>query len=89
MKVLILYFSGTGNTKIITDNYIKSLNEKEIDAKSIPLESIDQCFSVDEYDKIGFAYPIHGFNAPKIVLDKAKLILKAKDIKNAFILMVS
>lgn len=88
MKVLILLFSGTGNTELVTRKYEEELLKLNIDTTILKMEEIDSSFDVSEYDRIGFAYPVHGFNAPKIVLERAKLLVN-KDNKDAFTIMVS
>lgn len=42
----------------------------------------------NEFDAVGFGYPVHGFNAPEIMVDFARL-LPAVSGKNAFILKTS
>ena len=84
MKVLIIYFSGTGNTKKVAEEYRKAFEAQgaEIDLKALPLaEGIDY----ESYDLVGFGYPIHGFNAPANVLRFAKLLPKLQSEKRAFI----
>lgn len=90
MKVAIFYFSGTGNTE---------LTVKKWQAESIKLGVDCQLFKIEEnpkeevdvsiYDKIGFAYPIHAFNAPSNVNKFAKHIKKVEQKKDVFVIMVS
>ncbi len=64
MKILLIYYTGTYNTRYLTEK-IKSIMEDagdtvetvEINSKTPPCD----CFG---YDLIGFSYPIYGFNAP-------------------------
>ena len=42
----------------------------------------------NDYDAVGFAYPVHGFNAPKIFFDFCKSLPKVQD-KKAFIFKTS
>lgn len=72
MTAIIYVFSGTGNTKKIC-----SLYKKEFEAKGVATTvcSVTGDFNLPEpngFDLVGFAYPIHAFNAPKIMLDFAK-----------------
>lgn len=69
-KVIIFYFSGTGNTKIISE-MLKSRFEDllfHVDLYDIrkPLASIPDLSS---YQHIGFGYPVHAFNTPQFFLN--------------------
>lgn len=91
MKICIFYFSGTGNTKKIVDEYVsyfQKLNH-EIELVNIEEKLNEKQIDVDRYDKVGFAYPIHAFNAPSIVLKFAKQIKKLKIHKDLFIIKTS
>lgn len=74
MKNAIIYvFSGTGNTKKACDIY---KNEFEKNGVETTLYTVKKGFEnlpdPNNFDYVGFAYPIHGFNAPYIMLDLAK-----------------
>ena len=92
MKILLIYFSGTGNTKRIAELYKSAFenNGAEVTQAELPTESE---YDVNAYDLIGFGYPIHGFNAPKLILQTCKALPKRdkkKDgVKNAFIFKTS
>lgn len=92
MKIAIVYFSGTGNTKKVAEKYGEYFTSQGHECTLYPLpmrETID--FS--QFDKVGVGYPIHAFNAPKIVLDFARSLPKRKVKKDgrqsAFILKSS
>lgn len=91
MKIAIVYFSGTGNTKMVAEKYRESFIEQgsECTLFELPLkEPVD--FS--GFDLVGFGYPIHSFNAPQIMLKFAKSLpkKKRKEIKKrAFVLKSS
>lgn len=91
MKIAIIYFSGTGNTKKVAEEYGRVLRAggNECDLFPLPLsDGID----LTPYDLVGIGYPIHSFNAPQIVLDFAKSLPKIKKgeaTKRAFILKSS
>ena len=62
MRILLLYFTGTGNTRLCASFLAKEFKEKghEVDlceSKEIP--------DVTSYDLLGIGYPIHAFNPPK------------------------
>ncbi len=90
MKIGIYYFSGTGNTKLTVTKWQNEAKKYDVDIDLFPIEEINEKeIDVSSYDKVGFAYPIHGFNAPKIVLTFAKKILKANKKIPTFVIMVS
>jgi len=70
VKICIFYFSGTGNTEIITNLLQKeliNLNANVIVKKIEIIIKKKTRIKTDKYDLIGIGYPIHAFNAPKIV----------------------
>lgn len=87
MKIALFVFSGSGNTVKIADKYKSILenNGGEVITHMItlPLSEVD----ITPYDYIGIFYPIHAFNAPKIVLDFAKILPESN--KNLFIVKTS
>ncbi len=86
-KLIIYYFSGTGNAKNAASWIIKAAKKKGLKTQLI---NIDRFESIDPPETsgktlIGFCSPTHGFNLPPIVL---KFIRKFPKVKNtdAFIL---
>ena len=64
MRVLLIYYTGTYNTRYLSyqvKEKFQALNYNvdlvEITSKTLPV-------STDEYEYIGFSYPIYGFNSP-------------------------
>lgn len=90
MNILIYYFSGTGNTHKVTEKYKQSFEKAGHTVKivSLPVVNEDDLI-VDGFDIVGLAYPIHGFNAPKILLDLAKSLPFQKSTKKTFIFKTS
>lgn len=100
-KAVIYVFSGTGNTRLVAGLYKNYLSEYETSVVDVNLAALNglrraaesggtEC-SVPhpaEFDLIGFGYPVHGFNAPKIMVDFARL-LPAAGGKDAFIFKTS
>lgn len=91
MKNAIIYvFSGTGNTKKACDIY---KNEFEKNGVETTLYTVKKGFEnlpdPNNFDYVGFAYPIHGFNAPYIMLDLAKALPKANGTKKYFVVKTS
>lgn len=67
-KCLLIYYSGTGNTKYITEKLEKSLVTEGFEVENyrinpLKLEKLD----LTKYDLIGIGYPIYGFNMPGVV----------------------
>ena len=90
MKVAIFYFSGTGNTEKVVRKWKESNESFGVSIDLVKIEKDDFDFSkINEYDKIGFAYPIHAFNAPENVWKYAKKFPKIENSKKVFVIMVS
>jgi ferredoxin len=68
----IFYFSGTGNTKTVTELLATEFNRHGCDVDVIAIEEllkIDTIVQLDKYDIIGFGYPVHALNAPRIFFE--------------------
>ena len=90
MKIGIYYFSGTGNTELTVKKWKLEAEKVGIECELIKFEDItEDKIDVSRFDKIGIGYPIHAFNAPKIILTSAKKIEKLSEPKKCFIVMVS
>lgn len=97
MKVLIIYFSGTGNTYKIAQKYADCFRELGQDAELVSADGIangktlpqEVSTRLESADLVGFGYPVHAFNAPAIMLKVAKLIRKQNSEKRAFIFNTS
>ncbi len=78
MKYLGIYFSGTGNTKIVC---LKA--KQELEDRGHSLETVDvikdEVKSLEGYDGLFVFYPIYGFNCPKPVI---KYVKKIKKVSN-------
>lgn len=66
MKVALLYFTGTYNTLYLT-TLIKNKLIKLGHVVDVYLLNDKLKLNTSSYDMIGIGYPIHAFNAPKIV----------------------
>ena len=90
MKIVLFYFSGTGNTELVVKTWKENAEKQNIGIDLIKIEEDNFDFSkLSEYDKIGFAYPIHAFNAPENVWRYALKFPKLKESKKVFLIMVS
>lgn len=72
MNFKLFVFSGSGNTLKIAEKYKEIFesddNNVELTRLTLPIDNYD----VDDADFVGIFYPVHGFNAPSIILDFAK-----------------
>lgn len=82
-RVLIFYFSGTGNTKEVADMIASSLRNAGTETDCY---AIDICVKkgivpdVSGADAIGIGYPIYAFNAPGLVESFLKKLPLAKGL---------
>jgi flavodoxin/ferredoxin len=68
----IFYFSGTGNTEIAVNLLAKEFNARAVSTEVMRVEDILKKkidLDVNRYDVIGIGYPIHAFNAPRIIFE--------------------
>jgi len=72
MKALIIYFSGTGNTEMITAEIVARLILKGWDAEGVSVENLnyrsrDFNFRLRTMDLLGFGFPVYKFSYPEIM----------------------
>ena len=97
MKVLIIYFSGTGNTRKVAEKYASTFAELGHDAELVTVDGLPKNKALtDEFltklnsaDLIGFGYPVHAFNAPSVMLKLAKFLPKQPNYKRCFVFNTS
>lgn len=91
MKNEIIYvFSGTGNTKKACDIYKSEFEKNGVETTLYTVKKgFENLPDPNNFDYVGFAYPIHGFNAPYIMLDLAKALPKANGTKQYFVVKTS
>ena len=88
-KAVIYWFSGTGNTEKVAREYKKNFEENKIETLLYKVgDNFENMPNPQNYDYVGIAYPIHGFNAPYTIFDIIKLFPKTKN-KNIFIIKTS
>ncbi len=80
----LFYFTGTGNTASIIDLFKKEFESHGYKVNSFAIDrnfikTFD--FSIAHYDLLGLGYPVHAFNAPKIVFDFINLLPNGKNIR--------
>jgi NAD-dependent dihydropyrimidine dehydrogenase PreA subunit len=62
---MIFYFSGTGNTRWAAEKIAQATGERLL---FIPEESKSDCrYVLDQAERIGFCFPTHGWQPPRIV----------------------
>ena len=59
---MIFYLSGTGNTQWVAETLAQALGEPLINIAEI--EEAECRFCVEEQERIGFCFPIHGWRPP-------------------------
>lgn len=91
MKNAIIYvFSGTGNTKKACDIYKSEFEKNGVETTLYTVKKgFENLPDPNNFDYVGFAYPIHGFNAPYIMFDLAKALPKANGTKQYFVVKTS
>lgn len=88
-NAIIYVFSGTGNTMRICNLYKDEFEKNGVETALYRVTAkFDSLPDPNDYKYIGFAYPIHAFNAPKIMIDLAKKLPKTEE-KKYFILKSS
>ena len=83
---MVFYFSGTGNTRWVAEELAKNTGEKIL---SISNELKGECsYSLQEGERLGFCFPVHGWQPPRIVRDfinKATFSLKSSTYSYAIL----
>jgi ferredoxin len=81
-KICIYYFSGTGNTELISQLFYAEFAKHGVKTEIIAVEDVlkgKSSITIKNYDFIGFAHPVHAFGPPKIYLDFIKSLPSADD----------
>lgn len=82
MKVKIIYFSGTGNTQLISEkikHYIKSQNKTiELIKAEHYIKNYLAEFPPDNVSLLGIGFPVYDLLAPKIINDIIETLPKRK-----------
>lgn len=86
-NIAIFYFSGTKVTEIIAKVLSSCFSKKNIEVSLFKVEDFLLNANkpvINNYDLIGVGFPVHAFNAPKILFDFLKILPEGKE-KNVFI----
>jgi len=77
-KLCVFYFSGTGMTKYVIEKLKLELKVQQVQADIFDIAKTQVAdINIDVYDALGIAFPVHSFNAPKIVMDFARSLPQA------------
>jgi len=81
-KLIIYYFSGTGNAKRASEWIIDVANEHSLKTELINIDAykFENSPQSDKKTLIGFCSPTHGFNLPPIML---KFIYHFPKVRNS------
>lgn len=71
MKILILYFSGTGNTKFIAERLTEYFNNKYYDFDCYSVEDFDPS-ELKNYNFLIFGFPVYARDLPSFLKDYIK-----------------
>ena len=66
MKFLLIYFTGTYNTRFLTDELQKRLENNSHTVDRVEIQRGTEVVDAKGYDFVGFSYPIYGFNSPRM-----------------------
>lgn len=88
MKILLIDFSGTGNTTLCGDYIGEAFKQEGHSIVHYSYKNGVVLVNFEEYDLIGFGYPIHAFNVPEAFNRYIKRLPKVNN-KKYFIYKVS
>ena len=66
LTYMIFYFSGTGNTRWVAQQIAEAIGEELLCIPDLLREKRFE-FKLEENEKIGFCFPTHGWQPPRIV----------------------
>ncbi|MHA2325466.1 MAG: EFR1 family ferrodoxin, partial [Promethearchaeota archaeon] len=81
-KICIYFFSGTGNTELISHLFRTTFENEGVKTDIFAIEDVLRgkiSLSIKEFDQIGFGHPVHAFGPPKIFYDFIRSLPPAKD----------
>lgn len=88
MKVLLCIFSGTGNTVKVSERLSEELAERGFSTEIYRIRESSP-MPGDDFDLLIVGYPVHAFNAPKVVLKFLKRLNKTNLKKPAYLIRTS
>lgn len=88
-KVVIYYFTGTGNTRIAAKAIQQELLLVNFEVTLVEIRKDGDTWpDPNDFDIAGFGYPIHAFNAPQFYLKEIRKLAKVSG-KKAFVFKTS
>lgn len=73
MKYLLIYYTGTFNTRHLTNKVKQRLLNSGNEVTTYEIDPLNnETIDLNSYDTIGIGYPIYGFNAPRPLLNFLK-----------------
>ena len=87
MQAIIYCFSGTGNTERVCGKYVEAFRARGVSCTVHQMSNFADIPDPNAFDLVGFAYPIHAFNAPYLVYKFVRALPKAN--KKYFIVKTS
>lgn len=84
MKILLIYYTGTFNTRYLSNQVKEKFLSKGYTVDIVEITSTTPIVDTFDYDLIGFSYPIYGFNSP-LPFNKYVRKLKFKKDQKYFI----
>lgn len=67
-RMVVFFFSGTGNTWWVSEQIVENLHKKGVSAQALSIEALsvaDAEAFINESDLVGFGYPIYGSDVPQ------------------------
>ena len=88
MKILAMYFSGTGNTKHVVEKMQSAFATHDVDLEMISVEDFtdEDLLKIQDADFLLFAYPVYGSMSPMIMWRFIKRIAKEIEDKKSIVI---
>ncbi len=90
-RVGIFFFSGTGNTRLVAGLLEQALSERGCDVATTPIEDTLRSrgyLASLSCDTLGIGFPVHGFGAPRLVLDFVRRLPRGEG-RRAFLFLTA
>ncbi len=84
MRILLVYYTGTYNTRYLSDLVEKRFTSRGDTVDRVEINREAKQIDTEDYDYIGFSYPIYGFNTP-LAFDRYTKKMKVKEGQKYFI----
>lgn len=84
INICIYYFSGTGNTQIVSELFKVEFAKNKINSDLIKIEDVlkgEKKLEIDRYDLIGIAHPVYGLGLPGIIYEFINILPEGNNKK--------